>query len=269
MEVTSPAWTQGGRLHTPPKSAFKHAFIIIIIWMLKVWRNTELWIQGPGFISTQKEPHHQKFKVHVVCIMWGHYVTAILLHIAKLGKQMWICFLGEILSCLSSKVFWQLQYQWFQRLWSFMFFMYTLHKMCSLVLAITLYWIFDLFAVGGSSQTMSRVYLWPPTQHQVKGLKQVDQMHTNLKDEVKGHQQHICCHVSGIYYSHYMGSVLLSLPGREKSSLWKVTIIQTKRSYITPTELLWSFLSRHNTNFSPIVRNAYCKLLGPSRYKAS
>jgi len=125
------------------------------------------------------------------------------------------------------------------------------------------------FCGGGSSQTMSRVYLWPPTQHQVKGLKQVDQMHTNLKDEVKGHQQYICCHVSGIYYSQYMGSVLLSLPGREKSSLWKVTIIQTKRSYITPTELLWSFLSRHNTNFSPIVRNAYCKLLGPSRYKAS
>jgi hypothetical protein len=42
MEVTSPAWTQCGRLENPPKSAFKHAFIIIIIWMSKVWRNTEL-----------------------------------------------------------------------------------------------------------------------------------------------------------------------------------------------------------------------------------
>jgi len=47
-----PSIDQFGRQDNPPKSAFKHAFIIIIIWMLKVWRNTELWFQGPGFIFT-------------------------------------------------------------------------------------------------------------------------------------------------------------------------------------------------------------------------
>jgi hypothetical protein len=52
MEVTSLAWTQCGRLDNPPKSASKHAFIIIIMWMLKVCRNTELLFQGPGFIFT-------------------------------------------------------------------------------------------------------------------------------------------------------------------------------------------------------------------------
>jgi hypothetical protein len=55
----------------------------------------------------------------------------------------------------------------------------------------------------------------------------------------------------------------------EKRRRWKVRIIPTKGSYIKPTELLWSYLSRHNTNFSPIITNGYCKLLGPSRYKVS
>jgi hypothetical protein len=42
MEVTSVAWTQCGRLDNPPKSVFKHAFIIIILWMLKICRNIEI-----------------------------------------------------------------------------------------------------------------------------------------------------------------------------------------------------------------------------------
>jgi hypothetical protein len=42
MEVTWPAWTQCGRVDNTPKNVFKHAFIIIIIWTLKVWRSIEL-----------------------------------------------------------------------------------------------------------------------------------------------------------------------------------------------------------------------------------
>jgi len=42
MEVTNLAWTQCGRLDNPPKSVFKHAFIIIILWMLKICRNIEI-----------------------------------------------------------------------------------------------------------------------------------------------------------------------------------------------------------------------------------
>jgi hypothetical protein len=49
------------------------------------------------------------------------------------------------------------------------------------VSASTLYSIFDLFVVGGSSQAMACVYLWPPTQHQVKGLNQEDQDAHKLK----------------------------------------------------------------------------------------
>jgi len=55
-----------------------------------------------------------------------------------------------------------------------------------LVSAITLYSIFVLFVVGGSSQAMARVYLWPPTQHQVKGLNQVDHDAHKLKGSSLG-----------------------------------------------------------------------------------
>jgi hypothetical protein len=140
----------------------------------------------------------------------------------------------------------------------------TYHKMRFLVSAITLYSIFNLFVVGGTSQAMACVYLWPPTQYQVKGLNQVDQDAHKLKGWSSGAPTiHM---LSCIWY------LLLTLHGFslvEKSSLWKVRIIPTKWSYITPTELLWSLLSGHNTNFSPIIRNGYCKLLGPSRYKVS
>jgi hypothetical protein len=50
-----------------------------------------------------------------------------------------------------------------------------------LVSVITLYSIFNLFVVGGTSQAMATVYLWPTTQHQVKGLNQVDQDAHKLK----------------------------------------------------------------------------------------
>jgi hypothetical protein len=95
----------------------------------------------------------------------------------------------------------------------------TYHKMQFLVSAITLDSIFNLFVVGGTSQAMACVYLRPPTQYPVKGLNHVDQDARKLKGWNLGHQQYICCHVSGIYYSHYMGSVLRPLPGREEQHL--------------------------------------------------
>jgi len=154
------------------------------------------------------------------------------------------------------------------RLQSLTFFMYILHKMWLLVLPITLYSIFNIFVVGGTSQAMACVYLWPPTQHQVKGLNQVDQDPHKLKRwSVEAPTIHM---LSSIWY------LLLTLYGFcptdylvEKSRRCKVRISPTKGSYIKPTELLWSLLSRHNTNSSPVIRNGYCKLLGPSRYKVS
>jgi hypothetical protein len=147
--------------------------------------------------------------------------------------------------------------------------MYILHKIWLLVSAITLHSIFDLFVVGGSSQAMACVYLSPPTQHQVKGLNQVDQDAHKLKRmKFRGtNNTYVVKYL--VFITHITWFQCYSLYLVEKSSLWKVRIIPTKGSYITPTELLWSLLSTHNTNFSPIITNGYCNLLGPSRCKVS
>jgi hypothetical protein len=106
------------------------------------------------------------------------------------------------------------------RLWSLTFFVYILHKVWLLVSAITLYSIFDLFVVRGSSQAMACVSLWLPTQHQVKGLNQVDQDAHKLKGSRLGAPTiHMLSCIWYLLLVHFMGSVLQPLPGREEHPL--------------------------------------------------
>jgi len=89
------------------------------------------------------------------------------------------------------------------------------HIAQDVVAGIGHYPIFNLwsFGGGGSSQAMAGVYLWPPTQHQVKGLNQVDQDAYKLTGwSVGAPTIHM---LSCIYYSHSRGSILQSLPGRK------------------------------------------------------
>jgi hypothetical protein len=134
------------------------------------------------------------------------------------------------------------------RPWSLTLFMYIFHKMRLLVSVITLYSIFGLFVVGGSSQAMAGGHLWPPTQHQFKGLNQVDQDAHKLKGwSVGAPTIHMLSRIWYLFLTLHEFSLKLV----ENSSLWKVPIIPTKGSYITPTVLLCSLLSRQNTNRQP------------------
>jgi hypothetical protein len=140
------------------------------------------------------------------------------------------------------------------------------HIAQDVVAGIGHYPIFNLwsFGGGGSSQAMAGVYLLPPTQHQVKGLNQVDQDAHKLKGWSVGARAPTIHMLSCMYLvsiTHIPGVQSYSLYLVENNSLWKVRIIPTEESYITPTVLLWSLLSRHNTNFWCIIRNRYCKLL--------
>jgi hypothetical protein len=100
-----------------------------------------------------------------------------------------------------------------------------LHKMWSLVLAITLYWILDLFCGGGSSQAMPHVCFGPLTYYQVKGFGhyQVHQDTHKLKGSSLGAPAYAIMYLVSITHSKLVQSSSVYLV--EKSSLQKARII--------------------------------------------
>jgi hypothetical protein len=64
---------------------------------------------------------------------------------------------------------------------------------------------------------MQRVYLWPPTQHQVKGLNQVDQDAHKLKGSSLGAAAYAIMYLVSITHTKLVQSYSLYLV--EKSSL--------------------------------------------------
>jgi hypothetical protein len=89
MEVTSPAWTQFGRLHNPPKSAFKTC--IHYYYNLDIKSQEEHWIMisRTWIYSNRRRPTSKSLKFmlcgscEAVMLVWSN----ILLHLAKLGKK--------------------------------------------------------------------------------------------------------------------------------------------------------------------------------------